>query len=53
MSPASSGSAPMTAAQLAKALRADQGIGGVIVDPGGPWIRLSRADLAPLLALPA
>lgn len=45
--------APMTAPQLAGALRADEGIGGVIVDPGGPWIRLSRADLAPLLALPA
>ena len=43
--------APMTAAQLAAALRADEGLGGVIVDPGGPWIRLSRADLAPLLAL--
>jgi hypothetical protein len=45
--------APMTAVQLASALRADEGIGGVLVDPGGPWIRLSRTDLAPLLALPA
>lgn len=45
--------APMTAAQLAGALRADAGIAGAIVDPGGPWIRLSRADLAPLLSLPA
>ena len=43
--------APMTAAQLAVALRTDEGLGGVIVDPGGPWIRLSRADLAPLLAI--
>jgi hypothetical protein len=43
--------APMTAAQLATALRTDEGIGGVIVDSGGPWIRLSRDDLAPLLAL--
>lgn len=43
--------APMTAAQLAAALRTDEGLGGVIVDPGGPWIRLSRADLVPLLAL--
>lgn len=43
--------APMTAAQLAGALRADEGLGGVLVDPGGPWIRLSRSDLAPLLAL--
>ena len=45
--------APMTAVQLASALRADDELGGVIVDPGGPWIRLSRADLAPLLALTA
>jgi SseB protein N-terminal domain len=44
--------APMTAVQLAAALRADEGIGGIIVDPAGPWIRLSREDLAPLLALP-
>lgn len=43
--------APMTAAQLAAALRTDAGLDGVIVDPGGPWIRLSRSDLAPLLAL--
>jgi hypothetical protein len=43
--------APMTAPQLAAALRADAELGGVIVDPGGPWIRLSRTDLAPLLAL--
>jgi hypothetical protein len=43
--------APMTAAQLAAALRADTELAGVIVDPGGPWIRLSRAELAPLLAL--
>ena len=45
--------APMTAAQLAGALRADENVGGVIIDPGGPWIRLTRADLAPLLRLPA
>jgi hypothetical protein len=45
--------APMTAAQLAAALHADAEIGGIIVDPAGPWIRLSRADLAPLLASPA
>jgi hypothetical protein len=45
--------APMTAEQLAGALRADAGLSGIIVDPGGPWIRLSRADLAPVLALGA
>jgi hypothetical protein len=43
--------APMTAAQLAGALRKDAGLDGVIVDPGGPWIRLSRTDLAPVLAV--
>ena len=43
--------APMTAAQLAGALRNDEGSAGVIIDPGGPWIRLSRDDLAPILAL--
>lgn len=37
--------APMTAGQLGKALRADTGLTGVVLDPGGPWIRLSRAEL--------
>ncbi|GAA2003121.1 SseB family protein [Microbacterium ulmi] len=41
--------APMTAAQLAAALRSDEGIAGVIVDAAGPWIRLTRDDLAPVL----
>lgn len=41
--------APLTGAQLAGALRADEGLTGVIVDPGGPWITLTRGDLAPLL----
>ncbi|MBW9110592.1 SseB family protein [Microbacterium ureisolvens] len=42
---------PITPAQLAKALRTDEGLTGLLVDPAGPWIRLSRDDLAPLLAL--
>jgi hypothetical protein len=42
--------APMNAEQLAKALRADPGITGVIIDPAGPWIRLTRDDLALLAA---
>jgi hypothetical protein len=42
---------PITPVQLAKALRTDEGLTGVLVDPAGPWIRLSRDDLAPLLAL--
>ncbi|GAA3632301.1 hypothetical protein GCM10022200_13990 [Microbacterium awajiense] len=41
--------APMTAAQLAKALRGDEQLGGVVIDARGPWIRLSRDDLAPLI----
>jgi hypothetical protein len=40
---------PVTAEQLGKALATDSGLTGVIVDPAGPWIRLSRSDLAPLL----
>ncbi|WP_194409272.1 SseB family protein [Microbacterium cremeum] len=43
--------APLTGAQLAKALMTDAGLSGVVVDPAGPWIRLTRQDLAPLLAL--
>lgn len=40
--------AQLTAAQLARALEGDTGLTGVVVDPAGPWIRLSREDLAPL-----
>lgn len=43
--------APMTAAQLGAALRADEALDGAIVDAHGPWIRLSRDDLAPVIAL--
>ncbi|WP_106816719.1 SseB family protein [Microbacterium timonense] len=43
--------APITGDQLARALRADEGISGVVVDPAGPWLRLTREDLAPVLAL--
>ncbi len=43
--------APITAAQLARAIRSDDAITGLVVDPAGPWIRLSRAELAPVLAL--
>lgn len=42
---------PLKPAQLAKALATDEGLTGLLVDPAGPWIRLSRADLAPLLAI--
>ena len=40
---------PVTADQLGKALAADAGLTGVLVDPGGPWIRVPRSELAALL----
>lgn len=40
---------PVTAAQLARALRTDTRLTGLVVDPAGPWVRLSRSDLEPLL----
>ncbi len=42
---------PVTAEQLGKALAADPEITGVLIDPAGPWIRLDRDALAPVLAL--
>ncbi len=42
--------APLLGAQLARALDGDPELSGVIVDPAGPWIRLSRAELAPVFA---
>ena len=44
---------PFEPAQLGEALRSDPGITGVIVDPAGPWLRLTRDDLGDVLALPA
>jgi hypothetical protein len=43
--------APLSAAQLAGALGSDVGINGVVINPQGPWMRLTRDDLAPLLAI--
>lgn len=42
---------PITVAQLAAALHSDADLDGVLLDPAGPWIRLSRADLARVIAL--
>lgn len=42
--------APLTGPQLARALDGDPELSGVIVDPAGPWIRLSREELAPVFA---
>ncbi|WP_243077307.1 SseB family protein [Microbacterium sp. SS28] len=38
--------APMTGEQLGKALRSDPELTGVVIDSAGPWIRLTRSDLA-------
>ncbi|MDJ1115554.1 hypothetical protein [Microbacterium dauci] len=43
--------APITPAQLGTALAGDPGLTGVLVDAAGPWIRLDRAQLAPIIAL--
>ncbi|WP_417561656.1 SseB family protein [Microbacterium sp.] len=43
---------PFAPAQLGAALRGDEGIDGVVVDPAGPWIRIDRADLGPVIDLP-
>ncbi|WP_165310693.1 SseB family protein [Microbacterium protaetiae] len=43
---------PFSPAQLGQALRGDDGIEGVVVDPVGPWIRVNRDELGAVLALP-
>lgn len=43
--------APLTPAQIAAALKADDGLSGVIIDSRGPWARLTRAELGPVIAL--
>lgn len=42
--------APFTAEQLRGALRDNDGLTGVVIDTAGPSIRLSREELAPLIA---
>lgn len=42
--------APLTGPQLARALDGDPDLSGIIVDPAGPWIRLTRDELAPVFA---
>jgi hypothetical protein len=42
---------PIKLAQLAAALAGDQDLTGVLLDPAGPWIQLTRGDLASVLAL--
>ncbi|HKT55171.1 MAG TPA: SseB family protein [Microbacterium sp.] len=38
-------------AQLADILAGDAELAGVVIDPAGPWMLLSRAEISPLLAL--
>lgn len=47
----SDNAAPITGAQLGRALRSDESLTGLVVDPAGPWVRLAKDDLAPVLAL--
>ncbi|WP_375385414.1 SseB family protein [uncultured Microbacterium sp.] len=42
---------PVKAAQLGAALAADEAITGLLFDPGGPWLRVVRAELMPVIAL--
>lgn len=41
---------PVTGAQLGSALLSEPGLHGILVDPAGPWIRIDRAQLEPLIA---
>lgn len=40
--------AKITAEQLGMAFASDAGLSGVVINPQGPWMQLSREDLAPL-----
>ncbi|SDO48515.1 SseB protein N-terminal domain-containing protein [Microbacterium sp. ru370.1] len=42
---------PISRAQLSKALASDPALTGILVDPAGPWIRLTREQLAPVIDL--
>lgn len=42
---------PLAAAKLGKVLRDHEAVGGIILDPAGPLITLTRDELAPVIAL--
>jgi hypothetical protein len=42
---------PLTAAQLGEALRSEPELSGFLVDAAGPWIRLEREQLEPLVTI--
>lgn len=44
---------PVTPSQLAAALAGDPALTGVVVDVAGPWVRLTREQLDPVLPTPA
>lgn len=44
---------PISRAQLSKALANDPALTGILVDPAGPWIRLTREELSPIIDLAA
>ncbi|HET8926392.1 MAG TPA: SseB family protein [Microbacterium sp.] len=44
---------PFTAQQLGEALAGHEQLRGVVLDAAGPWIQLTRDDLAPVIALAA
>lgn len=42
---------PLTAAQLGEALKSEPELSGFLVDAAGPWIRLEREELDPLITI--
>ncbi|GAA3656661.1 SseB family protein [Microbacterium marinilacus] len=42
---------PLSAAKLGQVLRDHEGVGGIIIDPAGPLMTLTRDELAPVIAL--
>ena len=43
---------PLSVGRVAQILREHEALGGLLIDPAGPLITLSRDELAPVLALP-
>jgi hypothetical protein len=41
---------PIRIDQLASGFQGDDGLTGIVLDPAGPWIQLSRAELEPAFA---
>jgi hypothetical protein len=40
---------PIRADQLASGMKGDDGLTGIVIDPAGPWIQLTRDDMAPII----